>query len=139
MDDKPNVIKMIDYAIMIEENAIVFYAEGIEKELQWSNFDSEKKKVVGSMIVPNNAQHGGGGCVAVDEILKHAVTHVIAGGMGMGAVMKLNAGGIKVYRSTLATVKDVVEESEKGKIFLIMEDYSLLKQKFPTFLAYLML
>ena len=46
MDDKPNVIKMIDYAIMIEENAIVFYAEGIEKELQWSNFDSEKKKVI---------------------------------------------------------------------------------------------
>src|SRR3989339_105241 len=62
-----------------------------------ADVDSEKKKVVGSMIVPNNAQHGGGGCVAVDEILKHAVTHVIAGGMGMGAQQKFASAGVKVF------------------------------------------
>lgn len=62
-----------------------------------ADVDNEKKKVVSSKIVPNNAQHGGGGCVAVDEILKHAVTHVIAGGMGMGAQQKFAGAGVKVF------------------------------------------
>lgn len=62
-----------------------------------ADVDNVTKKVVGSKIVPNNAQHGGGGCVAVDEILKHAVTHVIAGGMGMGAQQKFAGAGVKVF------------------------------------------
>lgn len=62
-----------------------------------ADVDNVTKKVVSSKIVPNNAQHGGGGCVAVDEILKHAVTHVIAGGMGMGAQQKFAGAGVKVF------------------------------------------
>lgn len=50
-----------------------------------------------TQIVPNNAQHGGGGCVAVDEILKHGVTHVIAGGMGMGAQQKFASRGVRIF------------------------------------------
>jgi len=62
-----------------------------------ADIDKDKKKIISSRIVPNNTVHGGGGCVAVDEILKHKITHVIAGGMGMGAQQKFASAGVKVF------------------------------------------
>jgi len=62
-----------------------------------ADIDQDKKKIISSRIVPNNTVHGGGGCVAVDEILKHNITHVIAGGMGMGAQQKFASAGVKVF------------------------------------------
>lgn len=54
-------------------------------------------EVKNSEVVANTAVHGGGGCVAVDEILKHDISHVIAGGMGMGAQNKFAQAGVKVF------------------------------------------
>jgi predicted Fe-Mo cluster-binding NifX family protein len=59
--------------------------------------DVEGKRMTKSEVVPNNTQHGGGGCQAVGEILKHGVTHVIAGGMGMGAQQKFAAAGVEIF------------------------------------------
>ena len=59
--------------------------------------DINDNKVVESKVVPNTASHGGGGCVAVDEILKHNITHVISGGMGMGAQNKFAQANVKVF------------------------------------------
>ncbi len=61
------------------------------------DIDKDKKKIVHTRIVPNTVVHGGGGCVAVDEILKYKVTHVIAGGMGMGAQQKFAHAGVEVF------------------------------------------
>jgi len=57
----------------------------------------EGNKIKDSQVVPNRAQHGGGGCQGVDELLSHGVTHVIAGGMGMGAQQKFMQAGVSVY------------------------------------------
>ncbi len=62
-----------------------------------ADIDKDAKKITSTRIVPNTAVHGGGGCVAVDEILKHKVTHVIAGGMGMGAQQKFAQAGVQVF------------------------------------------
>lgn len=62
-----------------------------------ADIDQAKKKITGTRIVPNTAVHGGGGCVAVDEILKYKITHVIAGGMGMGAQQKFAQAGVRVF------------------------------------------
>jgi predicted Fe-Mo cluster-binding NifX family protein len=62
-----------------------------------ADIDKDKKKVINTRIVPNTAVHGGGGCVAVDEILKYKITHVIAGGMGMGAQAKFAQAGVEVF------------------------------------------
>jgi predicted Fe-Mo cluster-binding NifX family protein len=59
--------------------------------------DKDKKKIISTRVVPNTVSHGGGGCVAVDEILKHKVTHVIAGGMGGGAQQKFAQAGVQVF------------------------------------------
>lgn len=62
-----------------------------------ADIDKDTKKIISASIVPNTAVHGGGGCVAVDEILKYKVTHVIAGGMGMGAQQKFAQAGVQVF------------------------------------------
>ena len=62
-----------------------------------ADIDKDKKKIASTRIVPNTAVHGGGGCVAVDEILKYQITHVIAGGMGMGAQQKFAQAGVEVF------------------------------------------
>ena len=61
-----------------------------------ADVDKEQKKIVSTRIVPNTAVHGGGGCTAVHEILQYDITHVIAGGMGMGAQQKFANAGVHV-------------------------------------------
>ena len=70
--------------------------------------DIEGNKIASSKVVENNASHGGGGCAAVDEILKHDVTHVISGGMGMGAQVKFADAGVKVSGFS-GKVKDAID------------------------------
>ena len=59
--------------------------------------DVENKEIKNAQVFPINAQHGGGGCLAVNEILKYGISHVISGGMGMGAQQKFVQAGIKVF------------------------------------------
>jgi predicted Fe-Mo cluster-binding NifX family protein len=80
-------------------------AGGLKSEVcahfgQCSHFlivETDGKKITSSKVVPNGAQHGGGGCQAVGEILKHGVTHVIAGGMGIGAQNKFAAANVPIF------------------------------------------
>lgn len=80
-------------------------AGGFESEVcahfgQCSHFlivEASEGRVTKGVVVPNGAQHGGGGCQAVSEILKHGVTHVIAGGMGMGAQQKFADAGVRIF------------------------------------------
>lgn len=62
-----------------------------------ADINQAKKKITDIRIVANAASHGGGGCIAVDEILKYKLTHVIAGGMGMGAQQKFAQAQVKVF------------------------------------------
>ena len=66
-------------------------------------------------VVPNSVVHGGGGCQAVDEILKHKITHVIAGGMGMGAQQKFAAHGVPIF-GFQGNVKDGIEALLKNSL-----------------------
>ena len=59
--------------------------------------EAEGGKVTSSKVVPNTAVHGGGGCVAVTEILKYGITHVIAGGMGGGAQQKFANANVPIF------------------------------------------
>ncbi len=72
------------------------------------DIDKAAKRITASRTVPNTAVHGGGGCIAVDEILKYKITHVIAGGMGMGAQQKFANAGVEVFGFT-GKVKDAID------------------------------
>jgi predicted Fe-Mo cluster-binding NifX family protein len=62
-----------------------------------ADIDPDKKTIIQTRVVPNHAVHGGGGCLAVSEILQHQITHVIAGGMGAGAQQKFAQAGVQVF------------------------------------------
>jgi len=74
-----------------------------------ADIDKDTKKITGTRVVPNTAVHGGGGCIAVDEILKYKVTHVIAGGMGMGAQQKFAQAGVRIFGYS-GKVKDALDD-----------------------------
>lgn len=77
--------------------------------------EAEGNTVKNAKVVANGAQHGGGGCQAVGEILKYGVTHVIAGGMGGGAQQKFTAAGVKIF-SFQGKAKDAVSELLNSKL-----------------------
>ncbi len=69
--------------------------------------DIENGEITNTRIESNEHSHGGGGCIAVDGMLKHDITHVISGGMGAGAQQKFARAGVQVsgYRGK---VKDAI-------------------------------
>ncbi len=75
----------------------------------------ENGKVKDSKVVTNGAQHGGGACLAVNEILKYGVTHVIAGGMGYNAQQKFINAGVKIF-SFQGSAKDAVSQLLRSKL-----------------------
>jgi len=75
----------------------------------------EGDKITSSKVVKNEAEHGGGGCVAVSEILKHNLTHVIAGGMGANAQIKFQNAGVTVFGYS-GKVKDAIDDMVKNKL-----------------------
>lgn len=57
----------------------------------------DNRTIQKTMSIPNTIQHGSGGCLVVDEILKHQITHVIVGGIGLSAKQKFIASGVKIF------------------------------------------
>ncbi|MCX5807187.1 MAG: diguanylate cyclase [Proteobacteria bacterium] len=66
--------------------------------------DTELKKTV--TIKNRDIQHAHGACNPVAAIGGHQIDAVIVGGIGAGALMKLNEEGIRVFRSVANTIKD---------------------------------
>jgi predicted Fe-Mo cluster-binding NifX family protein len=68
-------------------------------------------------IVDNkDRNHVHGACNPIMAIGGQAVDAVVVGGIGAGALMKLNADGIKVYRSVKETVKDNLDLLKDNKL-----------------------
>ena len=78
--------------------------------------EAEGGQVKSSKVVPNNAPHGGGGCQAVGEIMQYGVTHVVAGGMGGGAVMIFEERGVQVVAGASGDARSAVERFLKGEL-----------------------
>jgi predicted Fe-Mo cluster-binding NifX family protein len=62
-----------------------------------ADIDTNKKKIIGTRIVPSAARHGGNERIVVDEILRYKVTHIIAGDIDMGAQRKFADAGVQVF------------------------------------------
>jgi len=77
--------------------------------------DIKDNQMTAMKVVPNNAQHGGGGCLAVDEMLTHKVDSVIAGGMGGGAQQKFMRANVKVFGFS-GKAQDAIRDFLKGPL-----------------------
>jgi predicted Fe-Mo cluster-binding NifX family protein len=63
-----------------------------------------------------NTHHAHGACNPMQALSGRSVDTLIVGGIGMRAVMGLNAAGIKVYRSAEGTVKTNIDALKRGAL-----------------------
>ena len=76
--------------------------------------DIENNQVKNAKVIQNQGQHGRG-CAAVYELVDQNVTHLIAGGMGQGALQKCAEAGMKVFSGS-GTVKEALDAFIKGNL-----------------------
>jgi predicted Fe-Mo cluster-binding NifX family protein len=67
--------------------------------------------------IPNgNQHHEHGGCQPLRALAGESIDSVIVGGIGMGAVEKLRAAGIRVFMSRLETVEETLAAFKDGSL-----------------------
>ncbi len=66
------------------------------------------------VIANGNAHHAHGMCQPLAALAGESLDGIIVGGIGMGALMKLQAAGITVYRAVHPTVAETVEAFKRG-------------------------
>jgi predicted Fe-Mo cluster-binding NifX family protein len=70
--------------------------------------------------IPNrNAHHAHGMCTPVAALQGERVDGAVVGGIGMGALQKLNAANILVYLSEHATVAETIAAWKAGTLKLV--------------------
>jgi len=62
------------------------------------------------------AVHAHGQCNPVGALGGRQVDGIIVGGIGMGALMKLNRSGIRVYRAVEGTIRENIAAAERGEL-----------------------
>jgi len=73
--------------------------------------------------IPNNNQHHGHGmCMPLQSLQGERIDGMAVGGIGMGALNKLNAANIQVYISECATVAETVAAFKAGTLRLMRPD-----------------
>jgi len=76
--------------------------------------DTELNKVLG--LDNRNMHHEHGACNPIMALDGNKVDAMVVGGIGGGALMKLNAMGVKVYGAGAMTVKENIALMESGML-----------------------
>lgn len=69
-----------------------------------------------SVLQNSNQHHAHGMCHPLKALDGHEIDAVVLGGIGAGALAKLNAAGIAVYRAAAPTVKENVDLIAQKKL-----------------------
>lgn len=77
-------------------------------------FDTKKKEV--KTINNTNAHHAHGMCHPIGVLGTATIDAVVCQGMGMRAIEKLNATGIRAFRSELGTVAEIIKQYEANAL-----------------------
>ena len=66
------------------------------------------------MIINTNQHHAHGMCQPLALLGNETFDGIVVGGIGMGALNKLKAANIKVYRAEGCLIKDIIDASKAG-------------------------
>jgi predicted Fe-Mo cluster-binding NifX family protein len=84
--------------------------------------DSEQRQALG--VRNSNAHHEHGACNPIKALNGSRIDAMVVGGIGAGALMKLNAMGVKVFGAGASTVKENVVLLEENKLRELSMDNS---------------
>jgi predicted Fe-Mo cluster-binding NifX family protein len=73
-------------------------------------------EAVAAIVNNNDMHHAHGACNPFMAMAGNRVDAIIVGGIGAGALKKLNADGVRVYRSLEATVKGNLNLLQENKL-----------------------
>jgi predicted Fe-Mo cluster-binding NifX family protein len=73
-------------------------------------------------VVNSNQHHAHGMCMPLESLRGQHIDGVVVGGIGRGALDKLNAANIRVYVAEHATVGEVITALEAGSLTLMQPD-----------------
>ena len=71
---------------------------------------------VATPVINKDVGHAHGACNPLRSIGGQPVDAVVVGGIGAGAVMKLNAAGVKVFRAVRESVRENLDLLEQKKL-----------------------
>ena len=77
-------------------------------------YDLEKNEI--TELSNNDLHHEHGKCQPLKALQGNIVDSVIVGGIGQGAIMKLNDMGVKVYKSQGETIKENLDLYKENKL-----------------------
>ena len=80
----------------------------------------------------NNQHHAHGMCQPIAALAGEPVDSIVVGGIGMGALMKLQAAGITVYRATHATVAETLVAFKNAVLQPVGDDEACAGHHGPT-------
>ena len=69
---------------------------------------------VTEVLANANEHHAGGGCQPLAALGGQSVDSFVVGGIGAGAIQKLNASGVRVYQCGAGSVGDNVKALKEG-------------------------
>jgi predicted Fe-Mo cluster-binding NifX family protein len=76
------------------------------------------------LLTNNNAHHAHGMCQPLAVLAGESIDGMIVGGIGMGALMKLEAAGITVYRAQHPTVGATISAFKAGSLQPVGHDHA---------------
>ncbi len=77
-------------------------------------FDTETDavEVIGNL----DAHHAHGMCHPMGTLVDKGIDLVVCGGMGAGAIQKLNEAGIRVFRTVPGTVEEIIAQYRESRL-----------------------
>jgi len=78
-------------------------------------------------ILNKNQHHGHGMCMPLASLQGERIDGIVVGGIGMGALNKLNAASVQVYISEHATVAETVAAFKAGTLKLMQPNMACAK------------
>jgi predicted Fe-Mo cluster-binding NifX family protein len=82
----------------------------------------DTESLVCRAIGNNNQHHAHGMCQPLAALAGEAVDGIVVGGIGMGALMKLQAAGITVFRAEHPTVAEAISAYKEGRLQPVGQD-----------------
>ena len=85
-------------------------------------FDTDTQDI--SAITNNDQHHAHGACNPIKALGDRMVDAIVVGGIGGGALSRLNQLGIRVFRSEAATIKDNIEMLQSQQLSEYMPQHT---------------